>query len=214
VVVKLATLLGLDQDPGEVPGLGPIPAKVARELAADGTWRAWITNTTGTVQATSSLAYTPSPNLAELIRAREPHCRMPGCRQPATRCDLDHTVAWPQGQTTVQNLGPLCRRHHVLKTHYGWRLENTDTTGRPPGTQPRPSPTPTPATAHGAHGGNGGNGGNGKSMLPSPTDPQENATIPDARASGKPPDQWLGPPTWTWTTPSGNTIKDHAPPPF
>jgi hypothetical protein len=39
-------------------------------------------------------------------------------------CDLDHTVPWPRGRTTPDNLGPLCRRHHNLKTHHGWRLVN------------------------------------------------------------------------------------------
>lgn len=35
VVITLATLLGLAEDPARVAGLGPIPADVARELAAD-----------------------------------------------------------------------------------------------------------------------------------------------------------------------------------
>jgi hypothetical protein len=123
VVVSLATLLGLADDPAEIPGLGPIPAETARELAADGIWRAWITDATGAIAATGSRGYVPSAALARLVRAREPHCRMPGCRQPALRCDLDHTVPYPVGPTTAQNLGALCRRHHVLKTHVGWDLQ-------------------------------------------------------------------------------------------
>jgi len=125
VVVSLATLLSLAEDPGEVPGLGPIPAEVARALAADGTWRAWVTDAAGSVVATGSHSYTPSAGLARLVRAREPYCRMPGCRHAAQRCDLDHTVPWPVGATSAANLGPLCRRHHVLKTHVGWTLEPT-----------------------------------------------------------------------------------------
>ena len=116
VIVALSTLLGLTDDPAEVPGLGPIPAEVARSLAADGTWRAWIADATGAVTCTGSRGYVPSAALARLVRAREPHCRFPGCRQPATRCDLDHAVPWPHGATTPENLGPLCRRHHNFKT--------------------------------------------------------------------------------------------------
>ena len=126
VVVSLATLLALAEAPGEVPGLGPIPAEVARALAADGMWRAWVTDAAGSVVATGSRSYVPSEGLARLVRAREPHCRMPGCRRAAQRCDLDHTVPWPVGPTSASNLGPLCRRHHVLKTHAGWILEPTD----------------------------------------------------------------------------------------
>lgn len=37
VIVPITTLLGLDEQPGELVGYGPIPACVAREIAADGT---------------------------------------------------------------------------------------------------------------------------------------------------------------------------------
>ena len=124
MVVNLTTLLGLDDDPGEVVGVGPIPAVEARILAADGLWRAWITDAaTGAVIDTGRRVYTPSAAVARLVRAREPYCRMPGCRRRAVNCDLDHTVAWPTGSTEASNLGPLCRRHHRLKTHFRFDLQ-------------------------------------------------------------------------------------------
>lgn len=139
VIVGLDTLLGLADGAAEVPGLGPVPAEVARALAADGRWRAWITDAgdaaggaevvgaaDGAVVATGSRRYTPGPALARLVRAREQVCRMPGCQRSAATCDLDHTVPWPRGETEASNLGPLCRRHHQLKTHGGWQLESTD----------------------------------------------------------------------------------------
>ena len=127
VVIDLATLLRLADNPGDMPGCGPIPAEIARQLAADTRWRAWITTTTaaGTqVVATSPGTYRPTAALARLIRAREPQCRMPGCRSHIT--DLDHVVPFPHGQTTPANLGPLCRRHHRMKTHSRWR-QHVDT---------------------------------------------------------------------------------------
>ncbi|MEN4446829.1 HNH endonuclease signature motif containing protein, partial [Mycobacterium sp. SM3041] len=39
--------------------------------------------------------------------------------QPATACDVDHTIAWPVGPTHPGNLSPKCRKHHLLKTFYG-----------------------------------------------------------------------------------------------
>ena len=127
VVVGLDTLLGLADGAAEVTGLGPIPADLARDLAAEGTWRAWITDpATGSVIATGSRRYVPSTALTRLVRAREPVCRMPGCRREAQACDLDHTIPWPRGQTSATNLGPLCRRHHQLKTHAGWDLHPVD----------------------------------------------------------------------------------------
>ncbi|MDQ1247747.1 MAG: hypothetical protein QG597_2118 [Actinomycetota bacterium] len=142
VIVTLATLLALTNDPAHVPGLGPIPANIARDLAADGTWRLWITDpTTGHVTTTGSRTYTPSAALARLIRAREPHCRMPGCARQALNCDLDHTIPYPGEPGTVeQNLGPLCRGHHNLKTHHGYHLTNHN--GPNPGPDPSPDPGP------------------------------------------------------------------------
>ena len=134
VVIDAATLLGLAENPGQVPGCGPIPADVARALAGDRKWRAWITHTSDAgarVVATSPGTYRPTAAVARLVRARDPHCRMPGCRSTVT--DLDHIVAFPRGQTVPDNLQPLCRRHHRLKTHTRWRVthdtDNPDADG-------------------------------------------------------------------------------------
>lgn len=123
VTVPLEVLVGLQDGLAEIPGFGSVPAEVARELAADARWRAWVTDAAGQVQATSCTTYRPSASLARLVRARAPECLMPGCSRPAARCDLDHVVPWPQGRTSADNLRPLCRRHHVLKTHYEWVID-------------------------------------------------------------------------------------------
>lgn len=119
--------MGMDDTPGQVPGMGPVPASVARELAAGRRWRAWLTDSRSAgsqIVATSPGTYRPPAALARLLRAREPHCRMPGCRSMIT--DLDHVVPFPRGSTTVDNLQPLCRRHHRMKTHTRWRQEPTE----------------------------------------------------------------------------------------
>ncbi|BBY31129.1 HNH endonuclease signature motif containing protein [Mycolicibacterium sediminis] len=70
--------------------------------------------------------YVPSRRLAEFVRCRDLTCRFPGCDEPATNCDLDHSIAWADGGSTcASNLRSLCRRHHLLKTFrggpHGWR---------------------------------------------------------------------------------------------
>ena len=59
------------------------------------------------------------------MRCRDLSCRFPGCKEPATNCDVDHTIAWPCGATQASNLKCLCRTHHLLKTFWagedGWR---------------------------------------------------------------------------------------------
>jgi hypothetical protein len=68
--------------------------------------------------------YHPSRTLCHLIIARTPTCTAPGCRQPATRCDLDHTKPYDQGGLTCEcGLAPLCRHHHRCKQSEGWQLD-------------------------------------------------------------------------------------------
>jgi hypothetical protein len=68
--------------------------------------------------------YQPSRWLRHLITARTPTCTAPGCRRPAARCDLDHTVPYDQGGLTCEcGLAPLCRHHHRCKQSEGWHLD-------------------------------------------------------------------------------------------
>ena len=191
VVVSLATLLGLVDDLAHVPGVGPIGADVARALAAEGAWRAWVTDaTTGRVVTTGTRTYVPTEEVARLVRAREPHCRMPGCRRAAQRCDLDHAIPWPEGPTSPANLGPLCRRHHVLKTHAGWQLQPSEAAdaGRRADAPDPPDPLdlsepPDP---------------------PGPPDSTPSRVVDADRTSAG----------WTWRTPAGFTVCDEERPPL
>lgn len=54
-------------------------------------------------------------------------CVFPFCARPARDCDCDHRVARGAGGATCDcNLAPLCRRHHRLKTHAGWRYSRIE----------------------------------------------------------------------------------------
>lgn len=118
VLVALPTLMGLDDEPGELRGHGPIPASVARRIAADGAWRRILTEPrTGRFDEMSTDSYQIPQDLRDHVLARDRTCRWPGCRAPAARCDLDHHIPHPRGQTCPANLGPLCRAHHQVKTH-------------------------------------------------------------------------------------------------
>jgi Domain of unknown function (DUF222) len=114
VTVPLATLAGAADLPGELPGHGPIPASMARRLAADGVWRWLRTDLAGVVCDAGRRSYRPPPALAALVRGRDQTCRFPGCRHPAGRADLDHTVPYPAGPTGRDNLGTMCRHQQRL----------------------------------------------------------------------------------------------------
>ncbi len=65
-------------------------------------------------------AYEVPERLAEHVALRDVTCVFPWCARPARRCDTDHVVPHPRGPTATDNLAPLCRRHHRIKTHGGW----------------------------------------------------------------------------------------------
>jgi hypothetical protein len=74
--------------------------------------------------ARQAAGYSPPNVLRHLIIVRQRACSFPGCRRAATRCDLDHTLAYDKGGKTCEcNLAPLCRRHHRAKQAAGWQLE-------------------------------------------------------------------------------------------
>ena len=77
--------------------------------------------------ARRSASYRPPPSLAHLIRIRQRTCSFPGCRRPASRCDLDHVIPYDRGGATCEcNLAPLCRRHHQAKQAPRWRLDQPE----------------------------------------------------------------------------------------
>ncbi|HEY8717414.1 HNH endonuclease signature motif containing protein [Pengzhenrongella sp.] len=131
VTVSLATLLGLDEDPAQLAGYGAITAQTARRLAANGTWRRLVTDPqTGTVLDVGKTTYRPPADLARIIRARDPYCISPICHVNSRYCDLDHREPFNPdgtgGATSADNISPMCRRDHLIKTHAGLTLQRDD----------------------------------------------------------------------------------------
>jgi hypothetical protein len=133
VTIGWDVLAGLSDRPGELEGHGPIPAALARRLAGDpeAWWRRLFTDpVTGTAVHLDARRYRPPGSMREFVRAREVTCAAPGCRVPASRCDLDHVVPYEHdrpgggaGATRPDKLKPGCRRHHRLKTLSAWSAE-------------------------------------------------------------------------------------------
>jgi hypothetical protein len=125
VQVPVLTLLGSGDEQGLLEGSGPIDAETARAItgAARGWDRVLTHPITGTVLAIDR--YWPNEDLRRLLRARDQHCRFPGCRLPARYCDDDHLIDAAQGgPTDADNLAGECRRHHVLKHQTAWTVEH------------------------------------------------------------------------------------------
>ncbi|WP_139305250.1 HNH endonuclease signature motif containing protein [Microbacterium hydrocarbonoxydans] len=115
VTVAASTLIGADDRPAELDGHGPLDPEVARRLAGcNGGWTRLFLTPTGLVRETDS--YTPSESMRRYLRARDQHCRFPGCRMPVHRCEIDHNHDHARGgRTHVDNLSHFCRTHHSLK---------------------------------------------------------------------------------------------------
>ncbi len=107
---------------GYVVGGGVVPPAVLADLVARG---AKVRTVASAADLDEVPRYRPSAAMDEFVRMRAMTCMFPGCDQPATNCDVDHTVPWPAGPTHPGNLNPKCRKHHLLKTFYGgsdgWR---------------------------------------------------------------------------------------------
>jgi hypothetical protein len=170
VSVALSTLLGVDEQPGELDGYGPIPAALAREIAHDpsGTWRRLLTDQAGRLIRYGRRTYTPPAPLRDHILAAHPTCTFPGCRRRSCLGEIDHIVPWSQsGTTDAENLHGPCSRHHHAKHDADWAVEKRadavtwisptgrrhetpthtypiDTTTDPPTTDPPPDDDPPP----------------------------------------------------------------------
>ncbi|WP_156876570.1 HNH endonuclease signature motif containing protein [Microbacterium luticocti] len=148
VTVPATALAGQTVGGATVAGFGPIDDDTAKHLAAAApTWvRVFTDPCTGV--PVSIDRYRPNTGQRLFLQVRDQQCRFPGCRRPAQRCDIDHTVAYADGgPTCLCNLEHLCERHHTLKHETDWAVQQlpggilrwTAPTGRvhhtrPPGT--------------------------------------------------------------------------------
>jgi hypothetical protein len=124
MTVDLDTLTGLTEHPGDLNGFTPVISDIARRIAADqpdGEWRYTVTDTqTGQPLHTGTTRRRPTASQRREVETRDHSCIFPGCRMPASDCDLDHTTTWAEnGPTAPDNLTTLCRPHHLLR-HNGW----------------------------------------------------------------------------------------------
>jgi len=106
-----------------VVGYGPCDTTTVRLLAkqAKGWVRVFTDPVTGTPHTVDR--YRPSNRQALFLGIRDEHCRFPGCRRPARKCDIDHTIPYSEGGATcLCNLEHLCERHHTVKHHTDWEV--------------------------------------------------------------------------------------------
>ncbi|WP_433122140.1 DUF222 domain-containing protein [Arthrobacter koreensis] len=156
VLINADTLAGLDENPAELNGYGPISAETARAMILDALhWTPLIQDpATGHILTVGRTRRIPS-GLKRWLQARDGTCRFPGCSVSVTHAEIDHTTPFSHGGPTDHaNLEHLCPKHHRFKTLGHWTarqpepgtIEWHSPTGRTYATDPALDYQPNPLT--------------------------------------------------------------------
>ena len=119
ITLGLRTALGLDDLPGELPGLGIIPRDVIAAMIRrdQPTLRLLvIDDTDGRLVYRAEQSYRPTPAQVAHVRGTYIFSVGPGSQILATRTDTDHVIEAPHGPTQIGNLIPIDRPWHNSKT--------------------------------------------------------------------------------------------------
>ncbi|WP_343834078.1 HNH endonuclease signature motif containing protein, partial [Brevibacterium paucivorans] len=112
----------------------PLDTKTADEVIARAKWvyRMFTDPQTGVVLESTPTKYYIPAALKRMVEARHPECSAPWCAVPARVCEKDHIEPFnhkdPEngGLTVMENLHPLCKRHHQEKTQKRLRVDKMD----------------------------------------------------------------------------------------
>src|SRR5205823_7328771 len=124
VTATIETLKGLaGAAAGEMEFSIPISSSSVQRMACDcSVTRVLLSQESVTIDVGRSKRVI-SGGLSRALKARDGHCRWPGCERSASMCDGHHLVHWIHGgPTDLDNLVLLCRRHHRMVHEGGWQL--------------------------------------------------------------------------------------------
>ncbi|WP_350351985.1 DUF222 domain-containing protein [Microbacterium sp. A8/3-1] len=158
VTIAGTTLTGADDRPAELDGYGPIHPDIARDLAGRNTgWSRLFLDPDGMVVQTDT--YTPTEQMRRFLRARDQHCRFPGC--PCTGATSTTTTTTPEAARPGSTTSPTSA---AATTPSNTPTSPTRTGGPPSNNATAPSP------------------GTALSAATTPTDPPTASCSSDARA--------------------------------
>ena len=107
----------------EIPGVGPIPVSTATEYWGDAFLKLLVLDGVEIKTVAHMGRHIPAP-LRTAVEERDRVCQVPKCDM-AMGLEMDHIVPFAEGgPASLENLVRLCKRHHLQKTHDGYRLIN------------------------------------------------------------------------------------------
>jgi len=128
VTVSMATLANQPGSPAaDLEWAQPIPAETARRLACDAAVTPIFLGSESNQPRADQTTRLISGSQRKALVVRDKGCRFPGCDRPADWTDAHHIKHWADGgETVMDNLVLLCRRHHRMVHEEGWQLVITE----------------------------------------------------------------------------------------
>jgi hypothetical protein len=120
----------LEKPGGEGPGLSMleegqnVSAETSRRIACDSSKVVMTHDSAGNILDVGRRTRTISAALRRALTHRDKSCQFPGC--DVRHCDAHHLEHWANGgETNLDNLVLLCRRHHRAVHEGGFRIEDS-----------------------------------------------------------------------------------------
>ena len=128
VTAPLATVRREPESPaGELQWSDPIPAESVRRLACDASVTRVLLNPSSQPIDVGRATRVISSALRVALVVRDFGCRFPGCDRPPDWTEGHHLVHWADGgETNLDNVVLMCRRHHRRVHEGGWTLAWSD----------------------------------------------------------------------------------------
>jgi len=105
----------------EIAGVGPIPVATATEYLGEAFLKLLVIDGVEIKTVAHMGRAIPAP-LRTAVEERDRVCQVPTC-DLSTGLEIDHIKPFAEGgPASLENLVRLCRRHHLQKTHDGYRL--------------------------------------------------------------------------------------------
>ncbi len=109
----------------EIAGVGPIPVATATEYVGEAFLKLLVVDGVDIKTVAHMGRAIPAP-LRTAVEERDRVCQVPTCDM-TIGLEIDHIKPFAEGgPASLENLVRLCKRHHLQKTHDGYRLEKME----------------------------------------------------------------------------------------
>ncbi|CAB4878586.1 MAG: DUF222 domain-containing protein [Actinobacteria bacterium] len=109
----------------EIAGIGPIPVATATEYLGEAFLKLLVVDGVDIKTVSHMGRAIPAP-LRTAVEERDRVCQVPTCDM-TIGLEIDHIKPFAEGgAASLENLVRLCKRHHLQKTHDGYRLKRIE----------------------------------------------------------------------------------------